>query len=47
MYTCPHTGVALAVLFKLVDVVIGLRPKPEAESQGLDLTCHGEAAYHG
>lgn len=45
--TALWCAIVSTVLFKLVDVVIGLRPKPEAESQGLDLTCHGEAAYHG
>ena len=39
-------GVVSAILFKLVDVVIGLRVDPDAESEGLDLTAHGEAAYH-
>ena len=27
-------------------VVVGLRPKPEEETQGLDLTLHGESAYN-
>ena len=39
-------GVVSAVLFKLVDLVIGLRASPEAEREGLDLSLHGEAAYH-
>jgi ammonium transporter, Amt family len=39
-------GIASAILYKLVDVVVGLRPSVEAEQQGLDLTSHGEAAYH-
>jgi Amt family ammonium transporter len=34
------------VLLKIVNAVIGLRPKPEEETQGLDLTLHGESAYN-
>ena len=34
------------VLLKVVNAVIGLRPKPEEETQGLDLTLHGESAYN-
>jgi len=34
------------VLFKLVDMVIGLRVDEDTERQGLDLTSHGESAYH-
>jgi Amt family ammonium transporter len=34
------------VLLKIVNAAIGLRPKPEDETQGLDLTLHGESAYN-
>jgi len=34
------------VAFKLVDMVIGLRVPEEQEREGLDLTSHGERAYH-
>jgi Amt family ammonium transporter len=34
------------VILKIVNAVIGLRPKPEEETQGLDLTLHGESAYN-
>jgi Amt family ammonium transporter len=34
------------VLLKIVNAVVGLRPKPEEETQGLDLTLHGESAYN-
>jgi Amt family ammonium transporter len=44
--TVLWTGVVSAILFKLVDLVIGLRPAADAEAQGLDITAHGEAAYH-
>ncbi|GAB1361883.1 ammonium transporter [Rhodobacter sp.] len=39
-------GVISAILFKLVDLVIGLRVPVDAEREGLDLTSHGEQAYH-
>ena len=39
-------AVVSAILYKIVDVVIGLRPTVEEESQGLDVTSHGEVAYH-
>ncbi|TIU05510.1 MAG: ammonium transporter, partial [Mesorhizobium sp.] len=29
-----------------VDMIVGLRPTADAEREGLDLTAHGEAAYH-
>jgi Amt family ammonium transporter len=34
------------IAFKLVDVTIGLRVPEEQEREGLDLTSHGERAYH-
>ncbi|MEZ5731660.1 MAG: ammonium transporter [Paracoccaceae bacterium] len=39
-------GVGSAALFKLVDAMIGLRVETEAERLGLDLSAHGESAYH-
>ncbi|MDH4987324.1 ammonium transporter [Aminobacter anthyllidis] len=39
-------GIGSLVLYKLVDLIVGLRPTVEAERQGLDLTSHGEVAYH-
>ena len=44
--TVVWCGVVSAILYKLVDLLLGLRPTAEAEAQGLDLTSHGEAAYH-
>jgi Amt family ammonium transporter len=37
--------VATAVLGYLVKAVVGLRPSPEIESQGLDINEHGEEGY--
>ena len=40
------SGVVSIVAYKLVDIVIGLRVPEEEEREGLDLTSHGESAYH-
>jgi Amt family ammonium transporter len=40
------SGIVSLVAFKLVDVVIGLRVPEEEEREGLDITAHGESAYH-
>jgi len=34
------------VAYKVVDLVIGLRVPEEEEREGLDITSHGESAYH-
>ena len=47
LITLVWSGVVAYVLYKLVDAVIGLRVDGDTERQGLDLTAHGEAAYHG
>ncbi|KQY61619.1 ammonia channel protein [Ensifer sp. Root142] len=39
-------GVVSAILYKVVDAIVGLRVSVEAEREGLDLSSHGEAAYH-
>jgi Amt family ammonium transporter len=44
--TIVWCGVGSAILYKVVDVIIGLRVPVEAEREGLDLATHGEAAYH-
>lgn len=40
------SGVASYLSFKVVDVLIGLRVGEAIERQGLDVTEHGETAYH-
>ncbi len=40
------SGVVSFIAYKLVDMVIGLRVPEEEEREGLDLTSHGESAYH-
>ena len=34
------------IAFKIVDMVIGLRVPEDEEREGLDITSHGESAYH-
>jgi Amt family ammonium transporter len=40
------SGVVSVVGYKLVDMFIGLRVPEEEEREGLDITSHGETAYH-
>ena len=40
--TLVYGGLASFALFKLVDLLFGLRVDTEAERQGLDLALHGE-----
>ena len=44
--TIVWTAVVSFVLFKAIDMTIGLRVSEEDEARGLDLATHGEAAYH-
>ncbi|TWG50064.1 ammonium transporter [Aminobacter sp. J44] len=44
--TIVWCGVVSAILYKVVDAIIGLRPTREEETLGLDLASHGEVAYH-
>src|SRR5579859_3989497 len=44
--TLVWSGVGSAILYKVVDLVVGLRPSVEAEREGLDITDHGERAYN-
>ncbi len=45
--TVIWSGVISFVLYKIVDMLVGLRVDNDTERQGLDLTSHGEQAYHG
>jgi len=44
--TLVWSGIGSAILFKIIDLVIGLRPSVDAEREGLDITDHGERAYN-
>jgi Amt family ammonium transporter len=44
--TILWSGVVSFIAYKLVDLVIGLRVPEDEEREGLDITSHGESAYH-
>jgi Amt family ammonium transporter len=46
LFTLVWSGVGSAILYKLVDLTIGLRVTTEEEREGLDLADHGERAYN-
>ena len=46
LLTLVWSGVVSAILYKVVDYAVGLRPTIEQEREGLDLTDHGERAYN-
>ncbi|HUI20278.1 MAG TPA: ammonium transporter [Methylocella sp.] len=46
LFTLFWSGVGSAILYKFVDLVIGLRATKQAELEGLDITDHGERAYN-
>lgn len=46
LITIVWSAVIAYLAYKIVDVVIGLRVSAEDEREGLDITSHGETAYH-
>ena len=40
------SGVVSLVALKVIDMVIGLRVAEDEEREGLDVSSHGETAYH-
>jgi len=46
LITIVWSGVVSIVLFKLIDMTMGLRVKEEEEREGLDTASHGERAYN-
>jgi len=44
--TLVWSGVVAFVCYKIVDVLVGLRVPEDEEREGLDITSHGETAYH-
>ncbi|HXZ17103.1 MAG TPA: ammonium transporter [Roseiarcus sp.] len=43
--TLLWSGIGSAILYGLVGAIVGLRPAPDQEREGLDITDHGERAY--
>ena len=46
LVTIGWSAVVAFISFKIVDLVIGLRVSEEEEREGLDISSHGESAYH-
>jgi Amt family ammonium transporter len=46
LFTLFWSGCGSAILYKLVDLTIGLRATKQSELEGLDITDHGERAYN-
>lgn len=44
--TLLFSGIGSAIIYKVVDVIVGLRVPVEQEREGLDLTDHTERAYN-
>lgn len=45
-FTLIYVAVVSYILYKIVDLVIGLRVTEDDEREGLDTASHGERAYH-
>jgi Amt family ammonium transporter len=43
--TLLWSGIGSFIIYKVVDILVGLRVSIEQEREGLDLTDHGERAY--
>ena len=46
LVTIVWVGVVSTILFYIVKLIVGLRPTPDQEREGLDITDHGERAYN-
>lgn len=46
LVTLVWSGVVALVAYKVVDLIVGLRVTEEEEREGLDISSHGESAYH-
>ena len=44
--TIIWSAVASAIVFFVIKLIIGVRASAEAEEEGLDISEHGERAYH-
>ena len=46
VFAIVYTAVVSYIVLKVVDMLVGLRVNEDEESQGLDITDHGEEGYH-
>jgi Amt family ammonium transporter len=46
LVTIVWSAVVSLIAYKLVDFLIGMRVPEEQEREGLDISSHGESAYH-
>jgi Amt family ammonium transporter len=46
LITIVWSGVVAFVAYKIVDMLVGLRVTEDEEREGLDISSHGESAYH-
>ena len=46
LITVAWSGIVSFVAYKLVDLMVGLRVTEDEEREGLDISSHGETAYH-
>jgi Amt family ammonium transporter len=46
LFTIVWSGIGSAIIYKIVDLLVGLRVTQEEEREGLDLADHGERAYN-
>jgi len=44
--TIVWSGVVSAIIFFVLNIIVGLRPSVDVEREGLDINEHGERAYH-
>ena len=47
IFAVVYTAIVSYIVLKVVDMLVGLRVDEDGESQGLDITDHGEEGYHG
>jgi Amt family ammonium transporter len=45
--TMVWSSIVAFAAYKIVDMLVGLRVTEEEEREGLDISSHGETAYHG
>jgi Amt family ammonium transporter len=46
LFTMVWSAVVAYIAYKIADLTVGLRVSEEEEREGLDITSHGETAYH-